>query len=283
MASTPSTAPDGRAEAEIVVVTPEVAQAWLDTMGPNRHLNEANVARLSLDMQKGNWFQSGDPVRFDKKGRLRDGQHRLQALIRSGKSLPFHVLRNLDDRALQIVDTGKQRSFGDMLAMREGAQAVAPGLARKIAATAKMVWHYERGSILSSGQAVSHAELELTLRKHRGLPRAVEEVAEGAVQPHAVLAFVYALAAEIAPRKARQWLTQVQDGESLRRGMPAYELRAMLVGQRGSGARQQMRGPFLAALIVQSFNAYNRGEKSVVLEWRRTKKTADEAFPEIGA
>jgi len=140
MASAISSAPDVRAE--VVVVNPQLAQTWLDTMGPNRHLNEANVARLELDMGKGNWYDNGDPIRFDKKGRLRDGQHRLQALIRSGKSFPFHVIRNLDDKALQIVDTGKQRTFGDMLAMREGAQSVAPGLARKIAATAKMVWHY---------------------------------------------------------------------------------------------------------------------------------------------
>ena len=71
--------------------------------------------------------------------------------------------------------------------MREGAWAVPPGFARKIAATAKMVWHYEHGSILSSGQAVSHPEPELVLRQHKGLPRAVQEVAEGSVQPHAVL------------------------------------------------------------------------------------------------
>jgi hypothetical protein len=280
MASTAPVPLDTRAE--VVVVTPALAQTWLDTMGPNRHLNEANVSRLEMDMAKGNWFDNGDPVRFDRKGRLRDGQHRLQALVRAAATFSFHVIRNLDERALQIVDTGKQRSFGDTLAMREGVNAVTPGLARKIAATAKMVWHYERGSILSSGQAVSHPELELVLRKHKGLPRAVEEVAEGSVQPHAVLAFVYALAAEIAPRKASQWLTQVQEGESLRKGMPAYELRAVLIGQRGAGAKQQLRGPFLAALVVQSFNAFNRGEKLVVLEWRRTKRTADEPFPEIG-
>ena len=57
--------------------------------------------------------------------------------------------------------------------MREGAWAVPPGFARKIAATAKMVWHYEHGSILSSGQAVSHPEPELVLRQHKGLPHAV--------------------------------------------------------------------------------------------------------------
>lgn len=268
--------------AEVITVTPEMAQRWLETMGPNRRLNEANVERLEMDMSKGNWFDNGDPIRFDRKGRLRDGQHRLQALVRASKTLSFHVIRNLDEKALQIVDTGKQRSFGDTLAMREGPNAVGATLARKIAATAKMVWHYDHGSILSSGQAVSHSELELTLRKHRDLPSAVEAVAAGTVQPHALLAFVYTLAAEIAPRKARQWLTQVQEGENLRKGMPAYELRTILIGQRGSGAKQQLRGPFLAALIVQSFNAFNRGDRTTVLEWRRTKKTADEPFPVIG-
>lgn len=280
MAANASTSTDVRAE--IVSITPQMAEHWLESMGPNRRLNEANVARLELDMGKNNWFDNGDPIRFDRKGRLRDGQHRLQALVRSGKTFSFHVIRGLDEKALQIVDTGKQRSFGDMLAMREGAHAVAPTLARKIAATAKMVWHYDNGSILSSGQAVSHPELEQTLRKHRELPSAVEAVAAGAVQPHALLAFVYTLAAEVAPRKARQWLTQVQEGENLRKGMPAYELRSILIGQRGTGARQQLRGPFLAALIIQSFNAYNRGDKTTVLEWRRTKRTADEPFPVIG-
>lgn len=264
------------------MVTPGMAQKWLDTMGPNRRLNEANVDRLQMDMTKGNWFDNGDPIRFDRKGRLRDGQHRLQALIRAAKTFSFHVIRNLDEKALQIVDTGKQRSFGDALAMREGPNAVGASLARKIAATAKMIWHYDHGSILSSGQAVSHPELELTLRKHSRLPDAVAEVAAGSVQPHALLAFVYTLASEIAPRKARQWLTQVQEGENLRRGMPAYELRSILIGQRGSGAKQQLRGPFLAALIVQSFNAFYRGDRSIVLEWRRTKKNADEPFPIIG-
>ncbi len=267
---------------EIVNVTPAMADEWLATMGPNRRLNEANVSRLELDMAKDNWFDNGDPIRFDRKGRLRDGQHRLQAIVRSGRTYPFQVIRNLDEKALQIVDTGKQRSFSDILTMREGEGAVNATLARKIAATAKLVWHYENGSILSSGQAVSHSELERVLRKHRDLPRAVETVAAGDAQPHAALAFVYVLASEIAPRKAKQWLTQVQEGENLRKGMPAYELRSVLISQRGSGAKRQLRGPFLAALAVQSFNAFNRGDTRVALEWRRTKRSADQPFPTIG-
>ena len=93
-------------------------------------------------------------------------------------------------------------------------QAMAPSLARKIPAAATMVWHYERGSILSAGQAASHPELELVLRKHRGPPPAVEEVAEGSVQPRAVLAFVHALAATPVI-VARNW--SCSDGAGPRR------------------------------------------------------------------
>ena len=279
-----ATATDARTRVmtEVEVVTPAMARNWLETMGPNRRLNEANVARLTGDMQSGNWYDNGDPIRFDRKGRLRDGQHRLEAVVRADRPQSFHVIRDLDEKALQIVDTGKQRTFADVLAMREGARAVPAALASKISSAAKWIWHYEHGTILRSGQAVSHGELDAVLRRHPDLPKRVEEVALGVVQPHAVLAFVYTLGAERAPRKARQWLTQVQEGEGLRRGMPAYELRDLLVTQRASPGRRPVRPVVLAALITLSLNAFLRGDRTVQLEWRRTKRTADEPFPVIG-
>ncbi len=249
-------------------------------MGPNRHLNRANLERYARDMSKGNWFDNGDPVRFDKKGRLRDGQHRLSAVVESGKTVPFHVIRDMDEKALRIVDTGKQRSFADAITIQGSVPSAAVG--RKVQASAKMIWHYDNGSILSSGQAVSHAELLGVLRRHKGLVDAMAKVAEAPdIQPHSILGFVYTLAAEKAPRKAAQWLARVQRGEDETHGSPTYELRELLWRQRGKGGKQQLRGPYLAALAVLSWNAFARGDKTVKLAWRKTKATQDEPFPEI--
>lgn len=94
------------------------------------------------------------------------------------------------------------------------------------------------------------------------------------MQPQCVRAFVYVLESEIAPRKAEQWLTQVPNDENLRKGMPAFELRSMLIGQNGSGAKQQLRKPFLADLIVESFKVFSLGQHPLALGWRRAERPA---------
>lgn len=269
---------------EIVMVSPEMAEKWLETMGRNRHLNRANVERYARDIKRGNWHDNGDPVRFDKKGQLRDGQHRLTAVVEAGKETQFHVIRDMDEKALRIVDTGKQRSFADALTI-QGTVPTAT-LARKVQAAAKLIWHYENGSILSSGQAVSHAELLSVVRRHKDLVGNMEKVAEAPqIQPHAVLGFVYTLAAELPGKKtkAKEWLTQVQEGEKLSKGSPTLVLRDLLTSQRGKGARQQLRGPYLAASVVESWNAFTRGENQLTLSWRKGRGNSEAPFPEIGA
>jgi hypothetical protein len=64
--------------------------------------------------------------------------------------------------------------------------------------------------------------------------------------------------------------------------MPAYELRDILITQRAAGNKRPLRPVAIAALTVLSLNAFLDGDRGVTLEWRRTKRTADEAFPVIG-
>ncbi len=267
---------------EVRNVSPSLATEWLKTSGINRKVNQANVARLRTDMEHGAWRETGDPIRFDKRGRLRDGQHRLTALVEAGVSLPFHIVHGLEEDAVTAVDTGRARNFADVLTMK-GKGEVPASLARKVAAVAKLIWHYENGTILASGQAVSHAELEGVLKRHKGLPDLVEHVAaEPKIQPHAQIGLVYCLAAEGKPRKAKQWLERLQTGESLRRGHPIYEARELLTTKKGHGGKMQARGPYIGALMAKSWNAYLADEKSVELTFRHGVKNAEEPFPIIG-
>lgn len=261
---------------ELATVTPALAQEWLDTMGANRRLNAAHAERLADDMRNGDWRQTGDPVRFDRRGKLVDGQHRLTGIVMSGKAQELFVIRGLDPQAMASIDTGKSRSFADVLSIKQLSGA------RKIAAAAKQIWHYEQGSMMTSGRAVSHPQLQRVLKEHPTLPEAVELVSqEPAIQPHAILSFVYCLASELHPRLAKQWLDSVQEGEMQRKGMPAFELRLKLQRLRGgAGARTQMRGPYVAAIMIQSWNAFLDDETHVKLDWR-ARTGSDEAFPRI--
>ena len=265
---------------ELVNVTPAVAAQWLEMMAANRKLNVTHVERLAEDIRRGDWRQTFDPVRFNRKGELVDGQHRLSAIVASGKTVPLYVARNLDPRAMGVIDTGRARSAADVL------QISGVKNARKLAAAAKALHYYNLGKLASSGPAVSFAQLQRTMKAHPFLGEAVERVVQNSmIQPHAQLSMVYCLAHEKHARKAEEWIEAVQEGENIGRGNPAFELRKRLLGMRGgAGATTQVRGPAVAALIINSWNLYLSNRKDVStseLLWRNTRATVDDEFPTV--
>jgi hypothetical protein len=71
---------------ELVTVTVEMAQRWLDTAAENtRKLDPVRVAKYANALKLGRWKVNGEVIKF-KDGRLFDGQHRLHAVVVSGCS-----------------------------------------------------------------------------------------------------------------------------------------------------------------------------------------------------
>src|SRR5207248_3219207 len=79
----------------VVQVTPEMAAKWLETTGPNRPVHQATVERLAADMSNAAWYLNGDRIRFDENDALRDGRHRLSAVVLSGQTVPMEILQGL--------------------------------------------------------------------------------------------------------------------------------------------------------------------------------------------
>jgi hypothetical protein len=264
---------------ELMDVTPALATSWLETMAANRRLNTTHVERLAEDIRRGDWRQTFDPIRFNKKSELVDGQHRLSAIVASGKTLPLYIARNLDARAMAVIDTGRARSVADAMQINGVPHA------RKLAAAAKALYYYDLGKMASSGPAVSYAQLQRTIKAHPFLADAVEQVVQSSViQPHAQLAMVYCVAHEKHAKKAEEWIDAVQEGENIGRGNPAFELRKRLLSMRGKGSKTQMRGPAVAALIITAWNCYLANRRDITpseLLWRNTRATEEDEFPVI--
>jgi hypothetical protein len=96
-------------------ITPEDAVKFLEKNSGNRKMSDKNVTFLSEQMKKGDWKITADPIKFGKDGRLLDGQHRLQAVVKYGKAVEMFVAENVDDSVFAVLDTGKNRSAGDVL------------------------------------------------------------------------------------------------------------------------------------------------------------------------
>lgn len=72
------------------------------------------------DMHQGLWAVTGMPFIFDIEGKLIDGQHRAEALMRWGEKQPLLLVVTKDPNAYRALDVGKRRNVKDFFKSRTG-------------------------------------------------------------------------------------------------------------------------------------------------------------------
>lgn len=97
-------------------ITPELAAHYL-TNNNNRKMREALYMRYAADMSRGKWLQNHQGIAFNCDGSLRDGQHRLKAIVISGCPQYFLVTRNLPDESVMVIDNHSGRNDADALTL----------------------------------------------------------------------------------------------------------------------------------------------------------------------
>lgn len=110
-------------QAEIMVEKEATAQQFTREINRsktrfNRLVSPPHWVRLARDMAHDHWLYDAQPVRFDVDGVLRDGQHRLLAVIESGRTIEFLVAYDLDPETYFVMDSGRARSIRDNVGPR---------------------------------------------------------------------------------------------------------------------------------------------------------------------
>lgn len=100
---------------ETLLITPEIAKAFLDKNLSNRIVSKVTVNQYSEAMKSQKWRLNGESIKFCEKGNILDGQHRLLACIKSGVSFITLVTYGLKEEDKTTMDTGKNRSASDVL------------------------------------------------------------------------------------------------------------------------------------------------------------------------
>lgn len=104
---------------QMVKITPEIAEQYLEkNKGNYRSINRSRVLAYAEDMASGNWVQNGEAIKFSENGMLIDGQHRLQAIIQSGKTIEMPVITGIDND-VSLFDIGGKR-IGSQIAAKSG-------------------------------------------------------------------------------------------------------------------------------------------------------------------
>lgn len=111
---------NGLPKSEYMLVTPGMAQKWLDNQSRNRNVSQRRVALYSDMMKRGDWYKTNAGIAIDEHGQLIDGQHRLLAVIKSDTPTEMLVVRNIPHNAQLVLDRPLIRAVHDQIAIKEG-------------------------------------------------------------------------------------------------------------------------------------------------------------------
>src|SRR5215216_2922225 len=114
-------------EAFFFLVTPVVAERLLEGYSVDyRKLLPNHMQSLARDMEAGRWRFNGAPILIGEeqeliegeegpRAPLLDGQHRLKAIVRSGKAQIFLIVTGVPANAYDVTDSGRSRKYKDTL------------------------------------------------------------------------------------------------------------------------------------------------------------------------
>lgn len=100
------------------LITPAVARTWLAERNThNRHVKGSAVTQYAAAMKSGQWYTTGDPIKFSRDGVLLDGQNRLAAIVASDSAQRADIRTGLETESQRAMDQGVPRTVADMLGM----------------------------------------------------------------------------------------------------------------------------------------------------------------------
>lgn len=256
-------------EMQLISVTPELAKSWLERNTNNRPLSKWTVTQYANEMNAKTWrHPTGEPLIFDTNGVIQQGQHRLNALVLSGKTIEFWVLFNADPDDFRVIDSGKKRSVRDVIMMQGGKNAAVAAAAARLICLQKvgangLSWDetkLTRSEIVEFHEAHFEA-LQAAAKIGKNLTRVVR------ISPSqfaAVYAHVHIISDEI--NKLNEFVDDVTNGFMLPKDSAALALRNWSVTPKSRiDTHKQKDG---IAVIIKTWNAYNTDSPMRLATWR---------------
>jgi hypothetical protein len=156
-------------EVEKMFVNPATAKEWLEaTRLKNRKQKEKNLRQLTMAMKNGTFRFNGESVVFAAfPYELCDGQHRLEAIVRSGVGQWLVVVRGIDPSVFPTFDSGAGRSDADTLGI-DGERSTF-----LLAAAANTVWRMRQGRLDAKHMRLSRPELLAFVKENPQLRDAI--------------------------------------------------------------------------------------------------------------
>ena len=110
----PQTKPN-KMKVEVKQIDSTIAKGLLLKNTNNRSFNRQTVYNYSNMMKNGLWKANGESIIIDKNGVVKDGQHRMMAIIQSETIHTMVLVTDVNPDVMDTIDTGRNRNLRDIL------------------------------------------------------------------------------------------------------------------------------------------------------------------------
>jgi len=247
-------------------VSPEKAALFLTKNKKNRRVDKTRVQKYVNDMKNGHWCLNGDAIRFCEEGYLIDGQHRLNAIIETGRDFVFLVIHNVESESKRTIDTGKARTGSDVLSMFSGVGTRDSG-ALSSAISKLMLYDAER-SIAGGGASsafTSNSAIEEFYKKNSvQLNNSLEFLSE-IIDTNAMLLsraeslFLHVVFSRIDAVEANEFIKKIITGLGMEAGSNEHLLRTLLTKKAMKNIK--ISTPEVLYTVIRAWNYNRRGKR----------------------
>lgn len=253
------------ASVRIVNVTPALAAEWLANNKGNRPVNSRRVSKFAKAMAAKEWKRNGEPIIFDSTGTLRDGQHRLCAVISANATVEMYVVFDEPEADILTIDQGSARTPG------QGFSCLGQSNANKKAATASLLAEWKKTTTFRRAGGVHESSVVLVdVWTSFKVPEEFTKWSDTLrffrtnVPPSAVLATAIIMRQDAGEEQAVKFMGALDSGEALRRTHPLYQLRRNIEnrGLMSRVAHHSWAAQVFAAWCVRAWGMMIRGEDS---------------------
>lgn len=266
-------------KAAIVDLTPEIAENWLTFNTENRKQSDMNRARLGQAMLEGRFQFNGDAIRWTTVATLADGQHRLEEVVATGKTIKTVVVWGIKPEATITIDRNKRRTLRDHLERsgeRHGKELpTVLNLAVQWARGDRFTIGHQSGALLPS-----YEDADVFLRENPAIRASVEFASQlpGArkVFNLAHLALLHWVFSDIGGDDSDEFLARVVSGDHRHEHDPEWRLRERMIGLR----QEHTDRPWIVVPLACKAWNYWRDSDSLRTLRIRTGGSNPEKFPE---
>ena len=283
----PKEAKEPESNIEIIQTSPQQAINWLDAVPDyQRKIDERQINKLIMAIQRNEWRINGATIVFNAKGELIDGQHRLQAIAKAGKTVPCIVVTGVSNDEMTFA------SLGDVK-VRKAADFIHTNNANVVAAVLRLLWFTENNLLFHGLKAKNSEyknmptsppipEIVRLAKKHAEeiaitippLKDAMRLTTCGAWIPFLMYYFTINRP-RVEATKVAEFMSRVIDGVNLGPNSPVLKLRQRLQQQSAHGSLAVLPRRVKEALVLKALNFFLEGKEVDRLTWAPEK----EPFP----